>query len=109
MKAVYEELWNQIVVVKPPWRLLDIFRCVEKHWIAVFGYVYPRDMRDKIDHLNTIWKRYKNNNEMGQKEREDLVNSTICILQLVQRTRKQFYPNLEKALDELKVKQFLLK
>ncbi|XP_034386297.1 transcriptional protein SWT1 isoform X2 [Cyclopterus lumpus] len=42
MKTVYEELWLEIVYLKPPWTLQDVLHCLKKHWIAVFGHVVPR-------------------------------------------------------------------
>uniref|UniRef100_A0A3P8WKA5 Transcriptional protein SWT1 n=2 Tax=Cynoglossus semilaevis TaxID=244447 RepID=A0A3P8WKA5_CYNSE len=42
MKAVYEELWLEIVYLKPPWTLQDVLQCLKKHWIAVFGQIVPR-------------------------------------------------------------------
>lgn len=105
MKQVFDELWCHIVLVKPPWKLADIFRCIEKHWIAVFGYVYPRDMREKIDHLNSLWKQFaKTGLGLQRKQCELLVESTISVLRLIQRTRKQFHKILSKPVDGLKVK-----
>jgi len=104
MKHVYEDIWLQIIIVKPPWKLQDIFRCVEKHWIAVFGYVYPRDMREKMDHFCNLWKRLKAQNVLDYKDRNTIAHSGVCILQLIQRTRKQFYYTLEKAVEGIKVR-----
>lgn len=42
MKAAYEDLWLEIVYVKPPWSLSDVLQCFKKHWIAVFGQLVPR-------------------------------------------------------------------
>ncbi|XP_068599891.1 transcriptional protein SWT1 [Brachionichthys hirsutus] len=42
MKAVYDDLWLEIVYLKPPWTLQDVLKCFKKHWIAVFGDVVPR-------------------------------------------------------------------
>ncbi|XP_070765322.1 transcriptional protein SWT1 [Enoplosus armatus] len=42
MKAAYEDLWLEIVYLKPPWTLLDVLQCLKKHWIAVFGHIVPR-------------------------------------------------------------------
>ncbi|XP_059197577.1 transcriptional protein SWT1 isoform X2 [Centropristis striata] len=43
MKAAFEDLWLEIVYIKPPWTLLDVLQCLKKHWIAVFGHIVPRD------------------------------------------------------------------
>ena len=62
-------------------------------------------MREKLDHLNGLWKKFKaTSSTRTQKEREALVQSAICILKLMQRTRKQFYQILGEAIEELKVK-----
>ncbi|XP_020558095.1 transcriptional protein SWT1 isoform X2 [Oryzias latipes] len=42
MKAIYDNIWLQIVCRKPPWTLQDVLQCLKKHWIAVFGHVVPR-------------------------------------------------------------------
>ncbi|XP_029002242.1 transcriptional protein SWT1 [Betta splendens] len=52
MKAVYEDLWLEIVYVKPPWTLKDVLQCFNKHWIAVFGFIVPRSKQQTI--LNLI-------------------------------------------------------
>ncbi|XP_056267197.1 transcriptional protein SWT1-like [Pseudoliparis swirei] len=51
MKAVFEDLWLEIVFLKPPWTLHDVLRCLKKHWIAVFGQVAPRRQLDNVLHL----------------------------------------------------------
>lgn len=57
MEAAFDALWRQIVLVKPPWSLADVLRCVDKHWIAVFSYVYPAEWRRDADHLRTVLYR----------------------------------------------------
>ncbi|XP_051232913.1 transcriptional protein SWT1 isoform X1 [Dicentrarchus labrax] len=42
MKAAYDDLWLEIVYLKPPWTLQDVLQCLKKHWIAVFGDIVPR-------------------------------------------------------------------
>ncbi|XP_032777614.2 uncharacterized protein LOC116916472 [Daphnia magna] len=101
MKQVYEDIWHQIVLIKPPWNLRDLLRCIDKHWIAVFGYIYPKDMHQKLNHLSNMWKNIKTKNTVKQEEREMILQSCICILQLIQRTRKQFHYTLQKAIDGL--------
>ncbi|XP_053717587.1 transcriptional protein SWT1 [Synchiropus splendidus] len=51
MKAVYDDLWLEIVCRKPPWTLSDILQCFKKHWIAVFGSLVPRKLQDNVDDL----------------------------------------------------------
>ncbi|XP_070688194.1 transcriptional protein SWT1 [Pempheris klunzingeri] len=52
MKAAYEDLWLEIVYLKPPWTLHDTLQCLKKHWIAVFGHIVPRKKLQTV--LNLI-------------------------------------------------------
>ncbi|XP_062280523.1 transcriptional protein SWT1 isoform X1 [Scomber scombrus] len=52
MKAVYEDLWQEIIYVKPPWTLQNVLQCLKKHWIAVFGFIVPRKKLETV--LNLI-------------------------------------------------------
>ncbi|XP_020789029.2 transcriptional protein SWT1 [Boleophthalmus pectinirostris] len=52
MKAAFGDLWQEIVLIKPPWSLDDILNCLKKHWIAVFGHVAPRAKQQNV--LNLI-------------------------------------------------------
>ncbi|KAJ7986248.1 hypothetical protein DPEC_G00337980 [Dallia pectoralis] len=51
MKAVYEDLWTEIVYLKPPWTLDDLLQCFKKHWIAVFGTIFQRNKQQVVDQL----------------------------------------------------------
>ncbi|XP_041646974.1 transcriptional protein SWT1 [Cheilinus undulatus] len=51
MKSAFEELWLEIVYLKPPWTLDDILQCLKKHWIAVFGHVVPRRLQHNVNYL----------------------------------------------------------
>ncbi|XP_007550967.1 transcriptional protein SWT1 isoform X1 [Poecilia formosa] len=51
MKAAYDELWQEIVYIKPPWSLQDVLQCFKKHWIAVFGQLVPRKMLETVGNL----------------------------------------------------------
>ncbi|KAM6921964.1 transcriptional protein SWT1 [Xenentodon cancila] len=48
MKAAYEDLWPEVVYIKPPWTLQDVLQCLKKHWIAVFGHIAPRRMLENV-------------------------------------------------------------
>ncbi|XP_041863028.1 transcriptional protein SWT1 isoform X2 [Melanotaenia boesemani] len=52
MKAAYDDLWLEIVYIKPPWTLQDVLQCLKKHWIAVFGQIAPRRNLENV--LNLI-------------------------------------------------------
>lgn len=51
MKIAFDDLWMEIVYLKPPWTLPDLLQCFKKHWIAVFGQIVCRDLLSSIDVL----------------------------------------------------------
>ncbi|KAL1022829.1 hypothetical protein UPYG_G00032910 [Umbra pygmaea] len=55
MKDAFEELWTEIIYVKPPWSLRDVLLCFKKHWIAVFGNIVPRKMQDSVKNLHNFF------------------------------------------------------
>ena len=57
MVKIYEELWMTIVAVKPPWTLRDCLFLLSKHWVAVFGFVLPRDTKKFVEILQDLVKR----------------------------------------------------
>ncbi|KAL2089468.1 hypothetical protein ACEWY4_014156 [Coilia grayii] len=52
MKEAYGDLWNEIVLVKPPWSLSDVLQCMMKHWIAVFGNIVQRGLKSNVTQLS---------------------------------------------------------
>ncbi|XP_026179008.1 transcriptional protein SWT1 isoform X2 [Mastacembelus armatus] len=52
MKNAFEDLWLEVVYLRPPWSLQDVLQCLKKHWIAVFGHVVPK--RNQKTVLNLI-------------------------------------------------------
>ena len=103
-------MWEHIVLKKPPWSLLDVLQCVEKHWIAVFGFVYPKDVRTKCDQLRKMFKQAKSNRIPSTSDliqREELVNIAVAILETIQSTRIQFRIVIDSAILHLKVSCFL--
>ncbi|XP_077441023.1 transcriptional protein SWT1 [Vanacampus margaritifer] len=57
MRATYDELWQEIIYIKPPWNLLEILQCMKKHWIAVFGFIVPRSLQQTVLNLIDFFKR----------------------------------------------------
>ncbi|XP_023660302.2 transcriptional protein SWT1 isoform X1 [Paramormyrops kingsleyae] len=54
MKVAYGDLWEEIVFVKPPWTVCDLLRCYTKHWIAVFGNVFQRNLLRTVQCLSDM-------------------------------------------------------
>nr|XP_057929170.1 transcriptional protein SWT1 isoform X2 [Doryrhamphus excisus] len=57
MKAAFNELWQEIVYLKPPWTFLDVLHCFKKHWRAVFGFIVPRPKLQTVLNLIDFFKR----------------------------------------------------
>jgi rRNA-processing protein FCF1 len=55
MYKVYDTSWKIIIAVKPPWTLSDILICLLKHWIAVFGFVLPREIKPTLEFLTGVF------------------------------------------------------
>ena len=55
MSAYGNDLWLNIVKIKPPWTLEDIFVLLEKHWIAVFGCIVSRHLNKTISKLKDMY------------------------------------------------------
>ncbi|XP_078350635.1 uncharacterized protein LOC144635377 isoform X2 [Oculina patagonica] len=51
MRAAYDDLWDKIVFIKPPWTLADLLQLLDKHWIAVFGQVFKRNTKTTVEDL----------------------------------------------------------
>ena len=109
MKLVFGDMWRKIVIVKPPWNLEDIIRCLDKHWIAVFSYIYSKDFRQKFDYLNGLLKEAMPHVLIQVKERDTLIETGICILQSIHRKRKLFEPHVKNAIGALEVNLSLLR
>ncbi|KAG7230558.1 hypothetical protein INR49_025274 [Caranx melampygus] len=59
MKEAFDNLWLEIVCVKPPWTLQDVLYCYNKHWIAVFGQIVPRKYQQLILNLTKFFNSGK--------------------------------------------------
>ncbi|XP_065811647.1 transcriptional protein SWT1 isoform X1 [Labrus bergylta] len=56
MKAAFDDIWLEIVYVKPPWTLQDVLLCLKKHWIAVFGQIVSRRLLQTVQNLINFFK-----------------------------------------------------
>ncbi|KAK3727177.1 hypothetical protein QZH41_015196, partial [Actinostola sp. cb2023] len=54
MRLAYDDLWDKIVYLKPPWTLMDLLQILNKHWIAVFGDVVRRSLQATVKELMKI-------------------------------------------------------
>lgn len=106
MKKVYEDLWINIVKIKPPWNFFEALQCFEKHWIAVFSYKYSKDFKLKLEQLTSSWKKvikpsYSEANKL--EDVETLIQTAICILQFIKKVNKETSAAVERSIVKLKV------
>ncbi|KAF6734396.1 Transcriptional protein SWT1 [Oryzias melastigma] len=51
MKVAFDDIWHEVVCIKPPWTLNGVLQCLKKHWIAVFGLIVPRNLSHTVTDL----------------------------------------------------------
>ncbi|PSN54568.1 hypothetical protein C0J52_07102 [Blattella germanica] len=59
MRKVFDDLWIQIVIYKPPWELEQILSAFLKHWIAVFSVVLPSNCKSSIQNLKNFFTKFQ--------------------------------------------------
>lgn len=52
MKEAYDNLWMEIVALKPPWSLRDATFLIERHWLPVFGIALHRGVKEQSAVIN---------------------------------------------------------
>lgn len=53
--AYDDKTWSLIVKIQPPWTLHDVFILLDKHWIAVFGMVVKRSLKQNVESLKKLF------------------------------------------------------
>ncbi|KAJ8376143.1 hypothetical protein SKAU_G00067230 [Synaphobranchus kaupii] len=95
MKAAFDDLWLEVVFVKPPWTLSDLLQCLKKHWIAVFGNVVQRSLLSSVECLNDSLCKGKMvdrcSTQLAAKEARQLLLAFSC--------RSDYGKNLAKPLS----------
>ncbi|XP_013413803.1 transcriptional protein SWT1-like [Lingula anatina] len=56
MKEAFGDIWQEVVLRKPPWTLRDILECIDKHWMAVFGMFLNRQLSQVVKQLVQYFK-----------------------------------------------------
>uniref|UniRef100_T1J7A0 WW domain-containing protein n=1 Tax=Strigamia maritima TaxID=126957 RepID=T1J7A0_STRMM len=73
MCFVYDvDNWERIIKIKPPWVLRNVFANIEKHWLAVFGFIFTKQHKKAFESLSDFFT-----NDRGRKETFDKINSAI--------------------------------
>ncbi|KAG9351122.1 hypothetical protein JZ751_025012 [Albula glossodonta] len=97
MKAAFDNLWFEVVFVKPPWTLSDILVCFKKHWIAVFGSIVQRSLLNSVEYLSDSLCKGKtldwHSTQQAAKEAHELLLAFSC--------RSDYGGSLPKSLSVL--------
>uniref|UniRef100_UPI00358E66D6 transcriptional protein SWT1 isoform X2 n=1 Tax=Myxine glutinosa TaxID=7769 RepID=UPI00358E66D6 len=56
MRLAFDEDWLEVVLIQPPWDLQALLKCLDKHWIAVFGFFLPRELQCTVTDLRFTLK-----------------------------------------------------
>uniref|UniRef100_T1IL95 WW domain-containing protein n=1 Tax=Strigamia maritima TaxID=126957 RepID=T1IL95_STRMM len=43
MCVVHEEKWREMVKIKSPWTLVDVFATIDERWLSEFGFIFSDD------------------------------------------------------------------
>ncbi|KAJ8384511.1 hypothetical protein AAFF_G00204260 [Aldrovandia affinis] len=97
MKTAFDSLWLEVVFVKPPWTLSDLLLCFKKHWIAVFGSIVQRSLRNSVEYLSDSLCKGKTVDKHSAK----LVVQEARELLLAFSCRSDYGGSLTKALSAL--------
>lgn len=61
MAEIYGSDWETYVIIKPPWTIVTVLKCVIKHWIAAmnesfqqYAELIPRELLEIFEHLPGI-------------------------------------------------------
>ncbi|XP_030583742.1 transcriptional protein SWT1 isoform X2 [Archocentrus centrarchus] len=96
MKAAYDDLWLEIVYLKPPWTLRDVLQCLKKHWIAVFGHFVPRRKQQIVSELINFF----NSGEIDPRAVSVPIQEAKELLKAFQRSSKHV-PRAISVLDNI--------
>ncbi|XP_026001842.1 transcriptional protein SWT1 isoform X1 [Astatotilapia calliptera] len=97
MKAAYDDLWLEIVYLKPPWTLQDVLQCIKKHWIAVFGHLTHRRKEQTV--LKLI--KFFNSGETVEREAiSEVVQDAKELVNAFSRSSKRV-PRAVAVLDDI--------
>jgi len=70
MKEDCGDNWHNSLKIKPPWTLYDAIKCIQLHWIAIFGFVFTNKAQAQTQALMDAVKRY---NALSSRATEDSV------------------------------------
>ena len=69
-KQVFGDEYETIISIKQPWTAVDLILLLDKHWISVFGDIYPSKYHNKVKILarlaKYLWGGKMNSNSRSQ-------------------------------------------
>jgi hypothetical protein len=106
--------WRTIITIKPResrpfWTLKEIFKCIDKHWMSVFGLVDGLRKSDKrfIDELSSIVRKKSFWRSMKSQEKTAAIEKASKVLSIFE--NRPYGQELRSAIDKLQVKLLTLK
>lgn len=56
LQESFGDLWEEVVVKKPPWSNTDLFHVLKKHWKTLYGNGYPKRETSVQEAFNFVRK-----------------------------------------------------
>nr|XP_031846667.1 uncharacterized protein LOC116433086 [Nomia melanderi] len=101
MHGLYGELWENYVIIKPPWTAVTVLQCAIKHWIAAVNESFLRKAELVLKELLQIFK-----NTSGEKtliEVSCILNKCSDLIQMVNIDKhSNLMIHASQKIDELK-------
>ncbi|XP_049829233.1 transcriptional protein SWT1 isoform X2 [Schistocerca gregaria] len=96
MGSAYGDKWIDVICVKPPFSLNDIFTCLMQHWMAVFGLVMSKNSLATVKELRKLCESPREKNQGCRISIEDVKNIAIRFARLTSEFVKPLYSKLIK-------------
>ncbi|XP_046996908.1 transcriptional protein SWT1 isoform X1 [Schistocerca americana] len=96
MGSAYGDKWIDVICVKPPFSLSDIFTCLMQHWMAVFGLVMSKNSLATVKELKKLCESPHEKNQGCRISIEDVKNIAIRFARLTSEFVKPLYSKLIK-------------
>jgi len=59
MKESFGDLWEDVIIKKPPWSSTDLFHVLKKHWKSLYGNGYPKRGDSSVQDAFNFVKKYQ--------------------------------------------------
>ncbi|XP_076765588.1 swt1 RNA endoribonuclease isoform X2 [Xylocopa sonorina] len=103
MHALYGEIWEKHVFIKPPWTTIAVLQCAIKHWIAAVSESFHRKAEVILKDLLQIFK--SSSGQKTLKENSFILDKCKILVQMIDTSKhRDLMLRVPKKIDELKEK-----